>query len=78
MKNGQLDYETGNKTALEKVEFFGDVAVTTGEDTYMPAFGPGKGKLLHRRSTNGWQYTDGNWKMIARQATIYDPAAKHY
>ena len=78
MKNGQLDYEDGYKSTLEKVQFFGDVAVTMGEDTYTPNFGPDKGKLLHRRSTNVWQYADGNWMMIARQATIYDPAVKHY
>ena len=78
MKNGQLDYETGYKTTIEKIEFFGDVAVTMGEDTYTPTFGPEKGKLLHRRSTNVWRFTDGNWMMIARQATIYDPAVKHY
>ena len=78
MKDGQLDYEADYKTTVEKVEFFGNVAVTMGEDTYTPAFGPDKAKLLHRRSTNVWQYTDGNWMMIARQATIYDPAVKHY
>ena len=78
MKDGELDYESGYKSTPEKVEFFGDVAVTMGEDTYTPNFGPDKGKLLHRRSTNVWQYTDGNWMMIARQATIYDPAVKHY
>jgi hypothetical protein len=78
MKNGQLDYEADYKTTMEKIEFFGNIAVTMGEDSYTPAFGPEKGKLLHRRSTNVWQYTDGNWMMIARQATIYDPAVKHY
>jgi hypothetical protein len=78
MRNGQLDYEADYKTTMEKIEFFGNVAVTMGEDSYTPAFGPDKGKLLHRRSTNVWQYTDGSWMMIARQATIYDPAVKHY
>ena len=78
IKNGKLDYEDGYKTTVEKVEFIGDVAVTMGEDSYTPAFGPDKGKLLHRRSTNVWQYANGNWMMIARQATIYDPAVKHY
>lgn len=78
MRNGQLDYEADYKTTMEKIEFFGNVAVTMGEDSYTPAFGPDKGKLLHRRSTNVWQYTDGRWMMIARQATIYDPAVKHY
>jgi Domain of unknown function (DUF4440) len=78
MKNGQLDYEAGYKSTLEKIEFFGNIAVTMGEDAYTPAFGPDKDKLLHRRSTNVWQYANGNWMMIARQATIYDPTIKHY
>jgi hypothetical protein len=78
MKEGQLDYESGYKSRVEKAEFFGNIAVTMGEDTYTPNFGPDKGKMLHRRSTNVWQYIDGNWQMIARQATIYDPTVKHY
>jgi hypothetical protein len=60
MKSGQLDYEAGYKSTAEKVEFVGDIAVTMGEDTYTPAFGPDKGKLLHWRSINVWQYADGN------------------
>lgn len=78
LKAGKLDYEGGYRFALEKIEFFGDIAVTMGEDTYTPNFGPEKGKLLHRRATNIWQYANGSWLMIARQATIYDPEVKHY
>ncbi|MCU1320398.1 MAG: hypothetical protein JWM43_47 [Acidobacteriaceae bacterium] len=78
-KNGQFDYETGYKSTLEKVEFFANVVVVTmGEDTYTPTFGPDKGKRLHRKTTNVWQYTDGNWMMTARQATIYDSVDKQY
>jgi hypothetical protein len=78
IKRGQLNYEGGYKSAIEKIEFYGSVAVTMGEDTYTPDFGPEKGKILHRRSTNVWQYVEGTWMMIARQATIYDPDVKHY
>lgn len=78
MRRGQLDYEGSYETTLEKVEFFGDVAVTMGEDSYVPDFGPEQGKRLHRRSTNVWQYANGEWRMIARQATIYDPDVPHY
>ena len=70
MKHGQLNYEGGYKSTLEKVEFFGDIAVTMGEDTYTPNFGPEKGKVLHRRSTNVWQYADGAWMMIARKGQM--------
>ena len=78
MRKGQLDYEPGYTAKTEKIEFFGNVAVTMGEDTYTPNFGPDKGKLVHRRSTNVWQYENGSWMLIARQATIYDPAVLHY
>ncbi|RXR07543.1 nuclear transport factor 2 family protein [Pseudoxanthomonas composti] len=78
IKAGMLDYEQGTTFELERAEFYGNVAVTMGEDTYTPTFGPEKGKRLHRRATNIWQYSDGAWVLIARQATIYDPAVKHY
>ncbi|WJI15622.1 nuclear transport factor 2 family protein [Pseudoxanthomonas winnipegensis] len=78
IKAGMLDYEQGYTFKLERAEFYGNVAVSMGEDTYTPTFGPEKGQLLHRRATNVWQYTDGAWVLIARQATIYDPAVKHY
>jgi hypothetical protein len=45
--------------------------------TLVPAFGPDKGKTLHRRSTNVWQHANDAWMRIARQSTIYDPALKH-
>jgi len=48
------------------------------DEVVVPDFGPEKGKTIHRCSTNVWQYADGAWMMIARQATIYDPDAKHY
>lgn len=47
-------------------------------ETAVPDFGPEKGKTIRRRRTNVWQYVDGAWVMIARQATVYDPEAKHY
>ncbi|SEL68262.1 protein of unknown function [Pseudoxanthomonas sp. GM95] len=78
IKRGQLEYEGGYTSRLEKVEFYGNVAVTMADETLVPGFGPDKGKTIRRRSTNVWQYGDGAWVMIARQATIYDPDAKHY
>ena len=78
IKRGQLNYEGGYKSTIEKVEFYGSVAVTMADETLVPDFGPEKGKTIHRRSTNVWQYADGAWMMIARQSTIYDQDAKHY
>jgi len=78
IRRGQLDYEGGYTSRLEKVEFYGNVAVTMADETLVPTFGPDKGRTIRRRSTNVWQYDNGAWVMIARQATIYDPDAKHY
>ncbi|MET0290664.1 MAG: nuclear transport factor 2 family protein [Pseudoxanthomonas sp.] len=78
IRRGKLDYEDGYRFALERIAFHGNVAVVMGEDTYTPKFGPEKGRRLHRRASNVWQYADGAWVLIARQATLYDPAVKHY
>lgn len=78
IKQGKLNYEGGYRSTIEKVEFYGDVGITMADETLIPDFGPEKGKTIHRRSTNVWQYADGAWMMIARQATIYDPDVKHY
>lgn len=75
--HGQLDDEGGYQSSLEKIECYGDVAVTMADETLLPASGPDKGKTLHRRSTNVWQYANDAWVMIARKSTIYDPALKH-
>ncbi len=77
IKRGQLDYEGTYQSRLERIEFYGNVAVTMADETVVPRLGPDKGKTIRRRSTNLWQYKDGAWTMIARQATIYDPHAKH-
>lgn len=75
---GQLDYEGDYQSRLERIEFYGNVAVTMADETVVPGFGPEKGKAIRRRSTDVWQYVDGAWVMIARQATVYDPDAEHY
>lgn len=78
IRRGQLDYEGGYQSKLEKIEFYDDIAITMADESLVPGFGPDKGRTIRRRSTNVWHYADGAWMMIARQSTIYDPDAKHY
>ena len=36
IRAGKLNYEGGYKFALEKIEFYDNIAVAMGEDTYIP------------------------------------------
>lgn len=40
IERGQLDYEGEYRSRLERIEFYGDVAVTMADETVVPAFGP--------------------------------------
>jgi ketosteroid isomerase-like protein len=77
IKRGELKY-TDLKTTVERMDVDGDTAIVMGQESYKPDFGPEKGQLLIRRFTNIWQKTADGWVMIARQATVFDPAQKHY
>ena len=51
----------------------GDVVVTMGHETVVPVSGPEAGKDVHRRYTDIWMKQDGEWKLVARQATVIAP-----
>ena len=67
---GQLDYSSFERT-IEKITFDDNVAIVMGEEKLRPqGIANHKGKLVTRRFTNIWKYTNGTWLQIARQATI--------
>lgn len=55
---------------IDRVELFGDVAVTMGSEKVQPIAGPLAGKLVERRYTNVWRQADGEWRMCARHANV--------
>jgi ketosteroid isomerase-like protein len=56
---------------IELVRRFGDIAVVMGEDTAVWATpSPNAGQTHSRRFTDIWRLQDGDWRFIARQATL--------
>ncbi len=70
LRSGGLNYLSFERN-IEKITFNNNIAIVMGEEKIMPQ---GKqnnaGKLVTRRFTNFWMYSNNNWSIIARQATI--------
>jgi hypothetical protein len=69
-RSGGLHYLSFERI-IEKITFDNNVAIVMGEEKIRPQ---GKqinaGKLVTRRFTNIWMYSNNSWSMIGRQATI--------
>ncbi len=70
LRSGGLNYLSFERN-IEKITFNNNVAIVMGAETIKPQ---GKqdnaGKVVTRRFTNVWMYTNNNWSIIARHATI--------
>ena len=70
LRSGGLNYLSFERN-IEKITFNNNVAIVMGEEKIKPQ---GKqnnaGKVVTRRFTNVWMYSNNNWSIIARQATI--------
>ena len=70
LRSGDLNYLSFERN-IEKISFNDNVAIVMGEEKIKPQ---GKqinaGKLVTRRFINVWMYSNKDWSIIARQATI--------
>lgn len=70
LRSGGLNYLSFERN-IEKITFNNNLAIVMGEEKIKPQ---GKqnnaGKLVTRRFTNVWMYSNNSWSIIARQATI--------
>lgn len=55
---------------IDRVAVHGPVAIAMGVETIVPAGGKGAGKTLHRRYTDVYAQQGGQWRLVARQATL--------
>ena len=55
---------------VENVLVTGDIAISMGNETVVPADGSTHGQTIRRRYTNIWMKKDGSWKLVARHANI--------
>ena len=69
-RSGDLNYLSFERN-IEKISFNDNVAIVMGGEVIKPQ---GKqvnaGKVVTRRFTHVWQYSNNSWSIIARQATI--------
>jgi Domain of unknown function (DUF4440) len=70
LRSGGLNYLSFERN-IEKITFNNNIAIVMGGEKIKPQ---GKqihaGKVVTRRFTNVWMYSNGRWSIIARQATI--------
>lgn len=69
VRKGVIDFERFDRI-VERVEIDGDVAVSMGSEAILQKHGPQAGKLIHRRYTNVWRYSDGKWRLRYRHANV--------
>jgi len=70
LRTGGLNYLSFERS-IENIAFNDDLAIVMGEEKIKPqGKQPNAGKLVTRRFTNVWKYSNSAWSIIARQATI--------
>jgi uncharacterized protein (TIGR02246 family) len=69
IKSGQMKLSKLDRR-VDRVAVHGQVAIAMGEETIVPAGGNNAGKTLNRRYTDVYVQKDGQWRLIARQATL--------
>jgi ketosteroid isomerase-like protein len=69
VRGGIIAYNRFTRS-VEYVSVVSDVGIAMGLETVQRKAGPQEGQILERRYTNVWRRLDGNWQMVARQASI--------
>jgi hypothetical protein len=70
LRTGKLNYISFERT-IEKITFDDNLAIVMGEEKLKPqGLSSNAGKLVTRRFTNIWKFSNNSWSIIARQATI--------
>jgi Domain of unknown function (DUF4440) len=70
LRTGKLNYLSFERT-IEKITFDDNFAFVMGEEKIKPqGLQDHAGKLVTRRFTNIWKFSNNAWSIVARQATI--------
>ncbi len=63
---------------IESVQIHGNTVIVMGRETVVPkGNSPDAGKTINRRYTNIWMLRNGNWRLIARHASVICQAASN-
>ncbi len=70
LRTGNLKYSSFERT-IEQITFDDNIAFVMGEEKIKPQGSQeNAGRIVTRRFTNIWKFTNNNWSIIGRQATI--------
>jgi ketosteroid isomerase-like protein len=70
IRNGAVTYASF-KRDCEAVQIHDNTAVLMGKETVVPkGSSPDAGKTIYRRYTNIWMKLNGQWRLVARQASV--------
>lgn len=72
VRTGKTKYSSFHRE-VQRVSVQGEIAIAMGTESVVPATGPQTGKTVQRRFSNVWARQNGQWRLIARQATIVQP-----
>jgi len=69
LRSGGLKYLSFERN-IEKITFNDDIAIVMGGEVIKPQGAqPNAGKIVSRRFTHVWKFSNNSWSIIARQAT---------
>ena len=73
IRNGAVSYGSFQRIS-EAIKVHGKTAIVMGKEIVVPkGKSPDAGKTINRRYTNIWMKRNGEWRLVARQASVICP-----
>ncbi len=73
IRSGALKYQAFQRIA-EAVKIHGETGIVMGREIVIPDLqSAGAGQTIHRRYTNIWMKRKGEWRLVARHASVICP-----
>ena len=69
VRSAQIRFKSFERT-ISRVAVKGDVVVTTGNESIVPANGPDAGKSVFCSYMNVWMRTGSRWQLLGRQVAV--------
>jgi hypothetical protein len=75
IKSGQIRFKSFERK-ISRVAVKGDVVITTGNESIVPANGPDMGKTVFCSYLNVWTRGGEGWQLLGRQVAVIARASK--
>ena len=75
IKSGQIRFKSFERK-ISRVAVKGDIVITTGNESIVPANGPDMGKTVFCSYLNVWTRCGEGWQLLGRQVAVIARASK--